>query len=319
MTRRYTPEQHAWIREHYPDMTNAELADAFNGMFGLGATQSTMSSYGSNHKLRKSPETMARRNRKYTDEQRAWLRGFIPGHHEHEIIEAYEREFGERLTVAMVANLKVKLGVASGTHGGQFVKGQTPHNKGKTWDEIGISKEAQERSRATCFRKGNLSGAARDRKRPLLDIREGQDGYLQIKVAPRSISHYMQNWISLAEFEWMKANGRDWPENHRVVFADGDNRNFDPENLVAVPDELYPIVTGGCHGKALPWHDRATLEVAITHAAVMHERTRLERAPRTCGCCGKTFEPEYPHQRTCRACLDAGRRAPRRRKRCSVT
>ena len=316
MTRIYTDEQHAWIAEHYADMTNRELADAFNGRFGCGyATQDKMNNYGSQHHLRKSPETFRRRTRKYTDEQLERLRGYIPGHHEQEIIDAYEGRFGERLTVSMVANLKVKLGVISGTDGGQFRRGQEPPNKGRTWDEMGISPESQARMRATTFRKGNLSGAAIERNRPLLDIREEPtSGYLQIKVAPRNRKHPMQNWISLAEFEWMAANGRDWPEGHRAVFADRDNRNFDPDNIVPVPNELYPIVTAGAHGHALPWHDRETLEVAITHARVMSRRCELERAPRTCGCCGETYVPEYPHQRTCRACLDRGLRAPRKRR-----
>lgn len=312
MARIYTDEQHVWIAEHYADMTNGELAEAFNACFGGNATQSAMNAYGSNHKLRKSPEAFARRNRKYTDEQLEWLREYIPGHHEGEIVDAYEQKFGERLTVSMVANLKVKLGVQSGTHGGCFERGHVPHNKGRTWDDYGTP-EGHERSRATCFKAGHLSGAAKERSAPLLDVREGRDGYLRIKVAPRNRKHSMGNWMSLAKFEWMAANGRDFPEGHRAMFADRDNRNFDPDNIVPVPQELYPILTGGAHGRALPYHDRATLEVAITHAMVIHARARLERAPRACGCCGDVFTPEYRHQRTCRKCLDAGRRAPRRR------
>lgn len=310
MARVYTAEQHAWLADHYADMTNRELADAFNERFCTDyATPDKMNNYGAQHRLRKTPETFARRNVKYADEQLDWLRDFIPGHHECEIIDAYEERFGERLTVSMVANLKMKLGVTSGTSGGQFHKGKEPPNKGKTWDELGYSPELQARMRATTFKKGQLSGIAAERKRPLLDIREDpKSGYLQIKVAPRNKRHYMQNWISLAEFTWMQANGRDWPEGHRAVFADHDNRNFDPDNIVAVPRELYPIVTGGAHGHALPYHDRESLEVAMTHARLIRERRKLEMRPRTCGVCGKEFEPHYPNARTCRACLDAGRR-----------
>lgn len=317
MSRVYTDEQHAWIRGHYADMTSKELAEAFNDEFGTDlATPGRMRAYGSNNGLRKSRETLNRRSRKYTDEQLAWMRGYIPGHHEDEIIDAYERVFGERLTVSMVANLKVKLGVKSGTYGGRFERGLVPKNKGKTWDELGYPKETQERMRATTFKKGNLSGAAAKRARPLLDIREEPTtGYLQIKVAPRNKANPMQNWMSLAKFEWMAANGRDWPDECRPMFADRDNRNFDPDNIVPVPNDLYGIVTGGANGHALPWHDRETLELAITHARLMRRRYELQKAPRKCGCCGETFEPEYPQQRTCRTCLDAGKRAPARRRR----
>ena len=311
MARVYTAEQHAWLADHYADMTNRELAAAFNERFGTDyATPDKMGNYGAKHRLRKTPETFARRNVKYTEEQLDWLRWFIPGHHEREIIDAYEERFGERLTTSMVANLKHRLGVRSGTMGNRFARGHVPQNKGRTWDEMGISPELQERMRATTFKRGQLSGIAAERNRPLLDVREEpKSGYLQIKVAPRNREYPMQNWIPLAEFEWMAANGRDWPEGHRAVFADRDNRNLDPDNIVPVPSELYAIVTAGAHGHALPWHDRESLEVAITHARLIRERRRLEMRPRTCGVCGREFEPTYPNAKTCRACLDSGRRS----------
>lgn len=310
--RHYTPEQRAWIAERYADMTNVELAEAFNERFGADVTRSVMCAYGANHNLQKSAEAISRMNRKYTDEQMAFLRGYIPGHTYAEIADAFSKRFGVILTKSKLTNLKTKLGVRSRVNGGRFEMGHVPHNKGRTWDEYGTP-EGHARSRATCFKPGHLAGSAAERLRPLLDIRETKDGYLQIKVAPRNAKNTPHAWLSLAKFEWMAANGRDWPEGHRAVFADRDRRNFDPDNIVPVPDELYSIVTGGANGAALPWYDRKTLEVAITHARVIRERVRLERAPRPCGCCGKTFAPEYSYQRTCRACLDAGLRAPKRK------
>jgi hypothetical protein len=68
-------------------------------------------------------------------------------------------------------------------------------------------------------------------------------------------------------------------------------------------------VTGGAHGQARPYHGRETREVAMTHARLIRGRRKMEMRPRTCGVCGKTFEPHYPNAKTCRACLDAGRRS----------
>lgn len=277
MARRYTDEQRAWLTEHYPLMTNAELLAAWPWHDTTPVTPESMRSYGSNHHLRKVDRwKWQNEHRKYSDEQLAWMRAFIPGHHENEIIGAYEREFGERLTVNMVANLKVKLGVRSHTLGGQFECGHEPANKGRPITEW-MPPESRERSSKSWFKKGSLNGIASTKARPLLDVRETKDGYLQIKVAPRKTKNSMHNWISLAQFVWMQANGREWPENHVAVFADKDNRNFDPENIVPVPRRIYAIVTGGSRGRSLPYHDRESLELAMLHARVRVKRGELER------------------------------------------
>jgi hypothetical protein len=117
MARRYTPEQHAWIAERYPTMTNTELAEAFTERFGMSVSQSSMHAYGSNHRLRKAEGVRDRALRTYTDEQNDFLREFIPGHTESEIVEAYRERFGVTLTLPQVGNRKTKLGVNSGTHG----------------------------------------------------------------------------------------------------------------------------------------------------------------------------------------------------------
>jgi hypothetical protein len=298
MARRYTPEQHAWIRGHYPTMGNAELAEAFVERFCEPVTRDTMNAYGTNHRLRKADGVKERALRTYTDEENDFLRSFIPGHSESEIADAFAERFGRRLRKSQIANRKTKLGVASGTHGGRFVKGQTPANKGRTWDEF-MSSEGQAASRRTQFRKGERPHNA---YHELLDEREDEDG-AWVYVKPRNRRLASQNWIPKGRFVWMRANGRDWPEGHRAVFADRNRSNFDPDNIVPVPNDLYPIVTGGAHGHALPYHDRKSLEVAITHARVIHERRRLELAPRKCKRCGGEFAPRFPRQRTCDECL----------------
>jgi hypothetical protein len=210
----------------------------------------------------------------------------------------------------MVANLKTKLGVMSGTVGGQFQKGREPANKGKTWDELGFSQEKRERMLSTAFKPGQKPHNAYHK---LLD--EKTDAYgTWVYVRPRNRRFPADDWVSKQRFVWMQHYGLDWPDGCRAVFADRNNENYDPENIVPVPNDVYVIVTGGAHGRALPWHDRETLEAAITHAKLIRKRRQLEMAPRECGCCGRTFEPYYPRQRTCRQCLDKGLTAPRRRR-----
>ena len=271
MGRRYTPEQHAWLAAHLADMANDEAARAFSERFGVDATPKQMHAYCSNHGIRKTAEARSRGLRAYTDEEEAFLRGFIPGHSECEIIAAFAERFGRTLKACQVANRKARLGVKSGTHGGRFEKGHVPATKGRPWSEW-MSADGAERSRATQYKAGELPHNVR----PLLDMREGKDGYLQIHVGQHRREKANDQWIGYGQFVWMQANGRDWPEGHRCIFVDGDNRNFDPENIVAVPGDLYPIVQGAIRGQ-MPWHDRETLELAITSARITQARARLER------------------------------------------
>jgi hypothetical protein len=83
-------------------------------------------------------------------------------------------------------------------------------------------------------------------------------------------------WVSKAQFVWEQANGREWPKGHRSMFADGDRLNFDPENIVPVPNDLYTVVCGAVPG-GLEWHDRESLEAAITMAKVRKESGCLSK------------------------------------------
>jgi hypothetical protein len=313
---RYTPEQREWMERHYAATPNRVLAEQFSERFGERVTKGAMNAYGTKHGLRKAPGVRCSGNRRYTDEQLDFLREFVPGHTEREIIAAFAERFGVTLNRSKVKNLKTKLGVRSGTVGGRFEKGLVPANKGKTWDEF-LSPEAQERSRKTTFKKGNRPHNA---YRKLLDEKTDARG-TWVYVKPRKRRYSADDWVSKQRFVWMQANGRDWPEGCRAVFADHDPQNFDPENVVPVPDELYAIVSGGSHGRALPYHDRETLELAIAHARVIRKRGEIaSMAPRICGVCGKQFVPDekrrgYGYQvKTCPECLAKGKKTRGKRR-----
>lgn len=273
MARRYTPEQHAWMEARWRSMTSRELMAAWRDEFGSDISETAVHSYGSNRRWRKDPGVRSRSLRGYTDEEEAFVREFTPGHPEAEIIEAFEERFGRRLTTAQIGNLKQKLGVRSGTVGGRFEKGGVPATKGKTWADFGTP-EGHERSRRGLFKKGGLP----HNTRPLLDERVGKDGYVQVHVGQRSMGRRNDQWMSKAQFVWEQANGMEWPGGCRSVFVDGDRLNFDPANIVPVPMDLYPIIVGAVKG-GLEWHDRGSLEAAMTMARVIRARRRLETCP----------------------------------------
>lgn len=99
----------------------------------------------------------------------------------------------------------------------QLKKGATPPNKGKKWDEF-MSKEAQQASRKTIFKKGNKPQNTK------------HDGCVSIRHHDKSGRSY--KYIRIAEGKWIPYHQHKWrkhrgkiPKGHIIVFKDGDNMN----------------------------------------------------------------------------------------------
>ena len=301
MGRRKTAEEAAWLAGRYPTTPNAELADEFEREFGWRIEPGNIACWAHGRGLRKDSGNVEWSSHPEYDE---FLRGYVPGHQEREIANAFEREFGIRLTRAQVKNAKTRLGVASGTHGGCFWPGHVPANRGRTWDEMGVPEESRERMRTGQFRPGQLPRNARDL--PVGSERVNRDGYVEVKVEerPSGGGPAHDNWRPKAHIVWETANGRALRPGEVVVFADGDRSNLDPGNLVAMTRaEHNVIVTRG-----IPYADRATCETAIRIARVKMAASRASMRPRRCRRCGREFSPRYGHQRTCDAWLGRGER-----------
>lgn len=301
MNSRYTPEMDAWLAERYPEGgTIGELCGEFERAFGQPITASQLQGWASSRGVRRAGRI------KWTAEMEGFLRSFIPGHSEREIADAFEERFGVRPNKWHVKNAKVRLGVKSGTVGGRFTKGQAPANKGKTWDEMGISEKSRARMRKTWYEKGNEPHNGK--RIPLGTERLTKDGYVQVKVRRLRKAKANDGWRMKHHLVWEEANGRPVPPSTMIVFADGDRRNFDPENLVAVPRRLWAVISHS----GIPFADRDTLLSAmdIAKARAAAHGARMRKRP--CGVCGEEFTPRHPNQKTCDACLEAGLRAPRR-------
>jgi len=225
----------------------------------------------------------------WTPEMDEWFRAFVPGHTESEISAEHERLYGFPLTEGQIGNRKTKLGVKSGTHGGRFVKGQAPANKGKPWSEW-MPEESREGCRRTQFRKGQLP----HNTRPLLDVRTvGNMGgeTREIHVGLSRSKRANDQWIPLAQFNWMAANGREWPDGCRTLHIDHDPLNDEADNIEPVPADLWPLVMGAVPGQ-LEWHDRETLRTAILYAMVTRARVDSERRARIAA--GKPRKGDLP-------------------------
>lgn len=277
MNRRYTDEMKDWMRERYPSHsgTLAEIAAEFEEHFGLTMSRSKIRDLAHRLGLERDRQYI-----RYTPEMDDFLRSFIPGHTWQEIARAFEERFGHPMTKRIVENNKRRLGVLSGTIGGRFEKGRPSPRKGKTWDEMGVSPEAQARSRTTCFKKGNEPHNGR--KIPLGAERVSEDGYIQVKVSRFRRARVNDGWRMKHHIVWEEANGRPVPPSTMIVFADGDKRNFDPDNLVAVPRSIWSVIAR----QNIPYCDRQSLEAAMSLAKLRGgiyaatQRVKESRRPR---------------------------------------
>ena len=305
----WTPEQDAYLREIYPDTPNDEVARLMDERFGTQRTRDSVMHHARALGIGKS-DTFKKPQPCWfwTPEKIAWFREFVPGHHESEISAEHERLYGTPLSAGQIGNAKSKFGVKSGTVGGRLRKGHVPWNKGRTWDECGISAESRERMLKTAFKPGEVHGPGGHVKPVGYTRVDSKDGYVYVKVKDtpqlNKPGHFNDNFRLLHHVVWEEANGQPVPPSTMVVFADHDKRNFDPGNLVAVPRSLWSIISR----ESWTYCDRESLEACMNLAKLGRAVYALKCHPRDCKRCGGTFAPRYPHQRTCDACL-AKRRA----------
>lgn len=103
----------------------------------------------------------------------------------------------------------------------RFKPGMTPHNKGKPHPSRGRAVETQ-------FKKGMRPHTWQ----PIGHTRETKDGYLQRKVSDTRCTR--RDYVGIHHLVW-RMHGNTVPPDHALVFADGDKRNFDINNLALIP------------------------------------------------------------------------------------
>lgn len=192
---------------------------------------------------------------KWTEEEKRWLKEYIPGHSEHEIRAAFLERFGLTLTEGQIGNMKTKLGVKSGTHGGQFRKGQTSWNKGK---KLGIRGRMAE----TTFKPGRMPHNHHPVGTEVID----NYGYHKVKVAdPKS-------WMMKQKYIWEQHYGK-VPKGSIVVFIDGNKDNFDIDNLMMLTrSELARANQDGVWSLPVELRRTALLAVRLKVAAKIRNK-----------------------------------------------
>lgn len=170
---------------------------------------------------------------RYSDAELAWIeeRCHLPRTVLHTaFVAAFERY---DVTKADITGLCKRRGWLTGRTG-QFAKGRTPANKGKTMP-------AHPNSAATQFKPGERRGRANHTYAPIGTERLSAHGYRERKVNDDLPLH--KRWRAVHLIEWERANGP-IPAGHCLKCVDGDRMNAAPENWMLIPRALLPRLNG---------------------------------------------------------------------------
>lgn len=210
---------------------------------------------------------------RYTPAEMVWLE-------EHRLlpISDYHAAFCEefdRLDVAAknLHALRKRKGWKTGRTG-QFVKGQSPFNKGKTCPE-GVGGR-HPNARKTQFKRGNLPHNTKGHGHERID---SKDGYVVMIVEEEN------PWTGAAtrpvhkhRYLWEQLNGP-IPDDHVLKCLDGNKLNTDPSNWIAIPRGVLPRLNGGKASRVMAY-DTAPAELKpaiLTLARVEQKASELKR------------------------------------------
>lgn len=271
-----------------------------------------------------------------------WLRERYPTMTDvNRLLDDYEAEFGWRPAKTVIYNKANRLGIRKNPVAGRGERAERTvywskepemeawmleHDRGQRTDEIsdafrgrfgfGLSRGQVNLFRAshgTQVRPSHRGGRPR---RPVGTERVGKDGYVVVKVREEAVVPMSKdNWMLKHVWCYEQANGP-VPEGHVVYFADGDRRNFDADNLVAVPRRLVGVMNGlkadGCG-----WHDAETLRAVMALAELRVARNDvIASVERTCRSAGRgsTTSPAGTAAASARGCAPSAERPGRSRR-----
>lgn len=146
----------------------------------------------------------------YTEEQLLFMKENITKMSWKELTVKFNKKFNTDLSYKAISGKGKRSGIKSGRTG-QFVKGNSPVNKGKKFPG---------KINRTSFKKGNKPA----NYKPVGSERVTKDGYIEVKIADP------KTWRSKHIVIWERVHGP-IPKNHCLLFLDGNKQNINLSNL----------------------------------------------------------------------------------------
>lgn len=191
----------------------------------------------------------------YTAEELAYLRRHGSVERQY-LTKSFNNHFGTAISVRAINQKCRKLGVKSSVNG-RFEPGHVPYNAGTKGLKVGSS---------TSFKAGQMP----HNWVPVgTEVVESKDGYTKVKIAEP------KTWKHKHVLLWEQRNGP-LPKGKVVIFADRNNQNFAPDNLIAVErrELLYLNI------KALIKPDQELTKAAVNIAKLAVRTAELRRKNR---------------------------------------
>ena len=277
MPERWTQAEKDWLAEHYAEGT---INDTVAGLErDLGVKRSTQAVFIKAQKmgLRKlnylgdrarRAEKMMRWSSKEFERERAWMLENDTTESVQPTIDAFEAEFGVRLTRAQVSLFRCYYGN----------RRRISHGGGMPCKPVGATRLGKD---------GYLM--------------------VKVTEWPERPST-KDNWRFMHHLVWEEANGRPVPDGCVIMFADGDKSNFDPENLVAVPRKIVGVMNSpGAPRWSDRQTLMACIKTAELKTAIFDAEARIPRKCGVCGREFVPEQKRYRHNpKTCPECRAAG-------------
>lgn len=186
---------------------------------------------------------MAAKITKWTDEVINFMIENYEGRDNIELAELLNEKFNLNTNGDRVSNVKSNLkrrkgiDITTGINRGCIKKGNIPFNKGLKWNQY-LTKEQQEKSSKTWFKKGNIPMTAVEiGEEHIRHKKPNDEGFLCVKTCNGKGN---KNWTPKQRYVYEQHYG-EIPKGHKVIFADGNRNNFDISNLILVSnaEELH--------------------------------------------------------------------------------
>jgi hypothetical protein len=111
------------------------------------------------------------------------------------------------------------------------------------------------------------------RRVPIGTIVDDGDGYLKIKVGPEYSS---SGWVRYHRYLYEQKHGK-IPRGYKIMFLDGDKRNYSDENMVAIPASYFALMNKLNLHSEFPEINFAGIQWCDLYSALRKKGYRLSR------------------------------------------
>lgn len=264
--KKWSKEMEKYLEEIHYGKSDMEISNLINTRYKTDFTKQAIQT--------KKNKLGLKSNYKYIPKFSIEIKEYVKRNHKGkstiQLANDVSKKFNIKCSSDNIQNLKSRIRKNEGfifepaRNDGCIKKGTIPKNKGKKWNEY-LSKEQQEKCRATTFKKGNIPS----NRRELFEERIDVDGYTVIKIQDGCLN---KNWQYKHRYIYEKYYGP-IPKGYKVIFLDGDITNFEISNLKAISSAEELIM----NNNNLRYSKKELTETGHLIAQIIHKRGQIKK------------------------------------------